>query len=78
MSAEGEEEEYDEDAAPGEEDEEEGEEDDEEEGEEEEEEDISGEVNAGRKCWFLFYIEIYKHGINLCLFLTFRKRRKRS
>lgn len=25
-----------------------------------------------------FYIEIYKHGINLCLFLTFRKRRKRT
>lgn len=50
LSAEGEEEEYDEDAAPGDEDEEEGEEDDEEEGEEEEEEDISGEVNAGRKC----------------------------
>lgn len=47
LSAEGEEEEYDEDAAPGDEDEEEGEEDDEEEGEEEEEEDISGEVNAG-------------------------------
>ncbi|KTF78185.1 hypothetical protein cypCar_00017042 [Cyprinus carpio] len=39
----GEEEEYDEDAAPGDEDEEEGEEEDEEEGEEEEEEDISGE-----------------------------------
>jgi len=53
LSAEGEEEEYDEDAAPGDEDEEEGEEDDEEEGEEEEEEDISGEVNAGRKRWFL-------------------------
>lgn len=48
LSAEGEEEEYDEDAAPGDEDEEEGEEDDEEEGEEEEEEDISGEVNAGK------------------------------
>lgn len=47
LSAEGEEEEYDEDAAPGDEDEEEGEEEDEEEGEEEEEEDISGEVNAG-------------------------------
>lgn len=40
------EEEYDEDAAPGEEDEEEGDEEDEEEGEEEEEEDVSGEVNA--------------------------------
>lgn len=48
LSAEGEEEEYDEDAAPGDEDEEEGEEEDEEEGEEEEEEDISGEVNAGK------------------------------
>lgn len=44
--AEVDEEEYDEDAAPGDEDEEEGDEEDEEEGEEEEEEDVSGEVNA--------------------------------
>uniref|UniRef100_A0A9J7YI49 Acidic leucine-rich nuclear phosphoprotein 32 family member n=1 Tax=Cyprinus carpio carpio TaxID=630221 RepID=A0A9J7YI49_CYPCA len=49
LSAEGEEEEYDEDAAPGDEDEEEGEEDDEEEGEEEEEEDIKEERGQKRK-----------------------------
>lgn len=74
MSAEGEEEEYDEDAAPGD-DEDEGEDDDEEEGEEEEEEDISGEVNAGKYCWAYIYKPTH---CLIAFFFNFRKRRKRS